>query len=496
MGRRSALFVWIHITTLCASLVLGEWTTTSAASEAIEIGSRRELLVDRHVVEQFKGAFLQLHAPKYAGVALTCDAPWEGPFSGYFTILEDGATCRMYYRGLPVLADNTDAECTCYAESKDGIVWVKPKLGLFEVRGSKDNNVVLHGQIAASHNFAPFIDTRAGVPAEEKFKAICGSQKTGLMAYVSADGIQWRRLGDKPLITDGAFDSQNVAFWSESEKCYVCYFRVYTDVRSIARATSLDFTSWSKPEVIDFGDTPHEHFYTNQTFAYPRAPQIYIALAMRFFENRSSLDAQQFKQLGVDPDYVPFASHECSDGVFMTSRGANRFDRTFLEAFVRPGLDSGNWVSRSVMAARGILQTSPQELSLFYEQHDGQKTKHLARYTLRTDGFASVRAPYAGGELITKPIRFDGQELEINFSTSAAGSIRVELLDDTGNPIPGFSLTDCPEIIGDSVERIVSWQAGSDVSRLAGKPVRLRFVMRDADLYSFRFKAVAAPEAR
>jgi hypothetical protein len=78
--------------------------------------------------------------------------------------------------------------------------------------------------------------------------------------------------------------------------------------------------------------------------------------------------------------------------------------------------------------------------------------------------------------------------LEINYSTSAAGSIRVEIQEMGGEPIPGFRLADCPEIIGDEIARVVSWKDGGDVSRLAGKPVRLRFVMKDADLFSLRFR--------
>ena len=63
----------------------------------------------------------------------------------------------------------------------------------------------------------------------------------------------------------------------------------------------------------------------------------------------------------------------------------------------------------------------------------------------------------------------------------------MEIQDEKGKPIPGFSLDQCPEIIGDEISRIVSWEAGSDVGGLAGRPVRLRFVMKDADLYSLRF---------
>jgi hypothetical protein len=97
------------------------------------------------------------------------------------------------------------------------------------------------------------------------------------------------------------------------------------------------------------------------------------------------------------------------------------------------------------------------------------------------------------GELVTKPLRFDGSRLEINFSTSAAGSVRVEIQDPHSNPIPGFTLADCDEQFGDELDRVVSWKRGPGVSELSGKTVRLRFELKDADLYSFQFTREAKP---
>jgi len=106
---------------------------------------------------------------------------------------------------------------------------------------------------------------------------------------------------------------------------------------------------------------------------------------------------------------------------------------------------------------------------------------------LRTDGFVSVNAPFRGGELSTKPLVFAGSKLEINFETSAAGGVRVEIQDESGSPFPGYALADCPEFIGDEINRVVAWSGGPGVAGLAGKVVRLRFALKDADLYSLRF---------
>ena len=110
------------------------------------------------------------------------------------------------------------------------------------------------------------------------------------------------------------------------------------------------------------------------------------------------------------------------------------------------------------------------------------------RFVLRTDGFASVHVGADPGELWTRPLRFTGKELVINYSTSAGGSVRVEIQDESGQPILGFALSDSRNLVGDAIEQPVSWTKGGDVSSLAGQPVRLRFVMQEADLFAIQFR--------
>jgi hypothetical protein len=457
----------------------------------LAIGSNRELFVDRTLVEKLDGAEFRLHHPHPAGVAIQYDEPWEGAFAGYPTVLKDGDTYRMYYRGMPAIKT---PEVTCYAESQDGITWHKPKLGLVEWQGSKANNIVLADE-SVSHNFSPFVDTRPGVPDDERLKAVGGKAKTGLMAFASGDGIHWRKLQEGPIFRKGAFDSQNVAFWSEAEQKYLLYFRVFTagtvdekvwqpkGFRTVARSTSTNFLDWSEPERMSFGETAPEHLYTNQTQAYFRAPQIYIGLPMRFLPGRKVLDSDQAAALNVSKGYAT----DCAETVLLTSRGGNAYDREFLEGFLRPGTDLGNWASRAGIAALGIVPTGPAEMSIYKQAHYAQPSAHMVRYALRLDGFASINAPFLGGEFTTRPFTFSGKNLEINFSTGASGSIRFELQDAAGKPIPGFTLEEAPETIGDQVDRIVRWKGDSDLAALSGQPVRLRAVMKDADLYSIRF---------
>jgi len=463
-----------------------------AAAPPIDIGSRRQLFIDRYLIESAKGVELRLATPVDAGPVLVLDKPWEGAFSGYFTVIQDGGKLRLYYRGEPHSGkDGNAGEATCYAESSDGVHWTKPELGIHEVGGTKKNNVVLANDPPFSHNFCPMLDARPGVALKERFKALAGVHKSGLFAFASADGIHWRKLSTEPVLSSKAFafDSQNVSFWSESEQRYLCYFRTWKRIgdvnyRWVSRTTSVDYVHWDAPVEMNYGDAPPEHLYTNQTSPYFRAGDFYVGISARFMPGRQVITAEQAARIGVDPGYFK----DCSDAVLISSRGGDRYDRTFMEAFLRPGLGIENWVSRSNYPALNLVQTGPREMSFYVVRNYGQPSIYLRRYALRLDGFAAVKAPYAGGELITKPLRFKGGQLELNYSTSAPGGIRVEIQDEAGAPIPGFTLAESRELVGDEIERTVSWTSGASLNRLAGRAVRLRFVMRDADIYSLRFR--------
>ena len=479
----------------CASLVA---PLVAQGGEVIDVGERRELFVDAHLIERLDNVRLTAHEPRYEGKVVKFDKPWEGDFSFFATVIKDGDTFRLYYRGMPKGEHDTGWESLCYAESDDGVRWRKPDLGILEVKGAKKNNVIITDSEPGTQSFSPFLDTKPGVPAAQRFKAL-GTQRTPgnkdlcLAAFVSADGKHWTRFREEPVILNDtdhfAFDSQNVAFWSQSEGKYIAYFRTWKDgIRRISRATSDDFIRWSSSQLMEYrrnGEpAPIHHLYVNQTHPYFRAPHIYIATAARFMPGRRVLTDAEAKAIGVNPRFF----RDTSDSVLLTSRGGTIYDCTFTNSLIRPGIGARNWVSRTNYPALNVVQTGPTEMSLYVNRDYAQPTAHLARYSLRLDGFGSARAPYEGGEVITKPLRFKGTQLEINYSTSAAGSLRVEIQDVEGKPLLGFSLSECWEIIGDEIERVVTWQENPELGALAGKPVRLRFVMKDADLYSLRFR--------
>ena len=431
----------------------------------MEIGSRLELFVDYYLVDRLEGLKLKMHLPQQVPLS-------PSPISGYYmTVIKDGSLYRAYYRDharrfSTLRDDGPSPEITCYAESQDGHIWKYPQLGILEAEGPRGKNAILDAA-PFSHNFGPFLDTRPGVAAGERFKALAGRQggkEGGLFAFVSGDGLRWRKLKDEAVLTskERAFDSQNVAFWSQAEGCYVCYYRTWHtphgELRTISRTTSPDLVHWSTPISLN-PNVAGEHLYTNNTHPYFRAPHIYIALPTRYLPERGS----------------------STDIMLMTSRGGSSYDRTFMEAFIRPGLEPDRWRNRSNYVAQNVVPTGPAEMSVYHAPGG-------CRYVLRTDGFASLNGGYAGGEMITRVFTFSGSELVLNYSTSAAGMIGVEIQSPDGWAMPNYGLPDGKPLVGDQIEGIIHWGHGKDLSSLAGKPVRLRTVLQDADLFSMRFR--------
>ena len=158
-----------------------------------------------------------------------------------------------------------------------------------------------------------------------------------------------------------------------------------------------------------------------------------------------------------------------------------------MELFLRPGPDPENWTERTNYIGVGVVPTGPAEMSLYFVDHFRHPSARLRRATLRLDGFVSVNAPYAGGEFVTRPLTFSGSELSINYATSAAGSVHVELQDAHGRPLDGFELGSSIEMFGDEIDRRVAWKDRPDLGSLADRPIRVRFVLKDADLYALQF---------
>jgi len=500
---------------LCAGVLFAAAAAPAAEKEtrekAYRMGTRRELFVDPFIIQELKNARRVLHHPVPREVALVHDAPWEGTGCGYHSVFFDGEKYRMYYKAWhleprqgKLFAGRHPLYC-CYAESPDGIRWTKPKLRLHEFQGSKENNIVLVPgkldgvQIDPGHA-AVFLDTRPGVPPQGRFKAVVRCPRPhGLVVLQSPDGLRWRAHSGKVLFVGrGAFDSQNLAFWDPVLGKYRAYWRIFSrGKRAIRTAVSEDLIHWTDFADLSYENSPPEHLYTNQIKPYARAPHLLIGFPVRYVERgwspaMEALPEPKLRRLRASS--TQRYGTAITEGLLMASRDGVHFHR-WNEAFLPPGPERpGTWhyghqyIAWHVVQTRGSLPGAPDELSLYATERywHGPGTV-LRRYALRLDGFVSVHAPLSGGELVTRPLVFQGDELHLNFATSAAGSVRVELQDAQGKPLPGFSLQECYELFGDTVDRAVRWKSGAAVSRLAGQVVRVRFHLRDAHLYSFQF---------
>lgn len=530
-GRFGRLtFLW-GASLLAAVAVAGPAVAPAAA---VDIGSRRELFVEDALIERLQGeAQLRLHAPVPREIVLVRDAPWEGAGSGYTSVFRDGSRYRMYYKAWQRLvgpgAPDTDASplLCAYAESDDGIHWRKPELGLHSFNGSTANNIVIASgvmgdvRIDAGHP-AVFKDGNPAAPADARYKAVVvakpapgKSGRQGLVFLKSPDGLRWSLLTPQPVITDGAFDSQNLAFWDAESGVYRAYWRYfdrgtpdqpYVGVRGIRTAISRDLVHWERQTNLDFGAAPPVQLYTNQVQPYLRAPHLLLGMPLRYIdrgwseEMRALPDRDHREWRAAQKQYTAQSQRlgtALTDALFMASRDGVAFKR-WPGAFLRPGLERpGTWsygqqcVAWQVVTTAGSAPGEPDELSLYADESywTGAPGSTVRRYTLRLDGFVSVHASEPGGELVTKPVRFTGHRLSLNASTSAAGSVRVEVQDAAGRPLPGYALEDSEPWFGDTPDRPVRWrERGADVSALAGREVRLRFVLSDADLYSYQFQ--------
>ncbi len=494
-------------------LILCAAPATDETESPLHIGSRLELFVDDALVESMTGQVrLHMHRPERREVVLRTDAPWEGNASAFQSVFKDGDLYRMYYRGLhyrhsgePAQALEDHPWMLRYAESDDGIHWRKPELGLFEFNESKANNIILTPEFLEDiggdpAHTATFKDTNPDCPADQRYKiVIVGHKPRGLYVLASADGIRFTPMSDKPSVTKGAFDSQNLMFWDPVRCEYREYHRSFAaGVRGIMTATSKDILQFPEPVWLEFPGAAREHLYTNQVQPYYRAPHIFMGFPMRYSDrawSESTLNLPELDERLVRAKSSRRYGTAVTDALFMTSRDGRVFKR-WPEAFIRPGpAKKDTWTYGDNFVFWGMVETAshlpcaPNDISLYASEGYWRGTyTSVRRYTMRIDGFVSAHASAAGGEIVTKPLVFDGGNLTLNLATSGAGSVQVEIQDVDGNPIKGYALRDCPEIYGDDIRYTVRWKkAGGDVRSLAGEPVRLRFVLKDADLYAFQF---------
>lgn len=449
------------LTVVAASLMAAFTINVATAGEPLDIGNRLELFVDDYLIGTVEGAVKQeLLLPEPKEVVFTTDEPWEGNTSGYYSFFRDGDIYRMVYRGWQHDAQKKaeHKEVTCYAESKDGIHWTKPDLGLFEWNGSKHNNIVW--LTPGTHNFTTFRDDNPAAKEDSLFKAF-GGGRGGLLPFQSADCKHWKLIQKKPVITNGAFDSQNLAFWDTDRGEYRAYWRYFGNgVRAIRTATSKDFINWENEADLTYTKgTPVEHLYTNAIQKYFRAPHLFIGFPTRF----------EPKSQQVEP-------------ILMTSRDGELFHRYADPVVPRTAPKDRNH-NRSNYMAWGMFQLpgKPSEISVYATENYYESTPgRVRRFAYRVDGFVAMRANQQSGQVTTKELKYQGEQLKLNYVVRTGGSLVAEVLDESGKVV-GRS----KPLTGDAIDSAVAWEQDP---KLGQGTVRIRFNLTNADLFSLRFE--------
>ena len=455
----------------CSALFFAVNIICGAAENGVyDVSGKLELFYDDFLIANKQDLTFVQHSPR------ECTAAPGKPNGYYGAIFHDGTQYRYYYRNTDNVYSGKKynghpGEYLGVTFSKDGINWQEKDLKLFPGKPVPPG-AVWYGN-GFTHNLMPFFDRNPQCTPDKRFKAVSGVRETaGLFAFYSADGINWKHYDAKnpifkyePKKYGGHFiDSQNAVFYSEYEKCYVMYPRVWKTadglqkVRSFGKTTSKDFRNWSKIEFLKVNE-PGEHLYISGLHPYFRAPHYYIGAATRYFGNRGS----------------------ATDVVLIFSRHGKGIQRPVKTAWIKPGLDASRWLNRSNYITLGMFQASESEL-VFYHS-----VKSLY-YKLRLDGFVSLSAGAKEGTFETKTLHRTSGGLEINLSTSAGGSFALEVCDENGKPLPGYTFADFGEFYGDKISYKPTWK-GKTFADIPGGKFKLRIKMKECDLYSMNFTA-------
>ena len=484
-----------------------------------KLGSRKHVFVDWNLIEPGYGLSfggrrpeswempygvrLRAHPPRLDRIPLvTADRPWEEGnartgLGVYSTLLEDKGRWRLYYDSgdlsgeLEVDEDVGTQRVMAYAESGDGTHWIKPEVGTVTYRGSRRNNLVFGLDASPgrdAHGATVFKDPSA--PPSERYKMVhLGSHQGRFCVFgaLSSDGLRWRMIRE-PLITNYLSDTQSVVDFDPERGVYLGYFRGWTAHehgtsharRIISYAETDRFEHWPTPRPlvgIDMQDGPDTDIYTN---SYARWPEADAHLMFPAFYRHTG----DFAEVHL-----------------MTSRDGLNWQRPLRQPIIPAG-EPGSEAEGGAYAGCGLVSLRPGEWSLPYSPRRGSHNQlffdnsrpetGVLTASWRQDGFVSLEAESLGG-CSTLILALSGSRLLLNAWTRFGGEIRVEVADASDDnrrthapALPGRAFEDCDPISGDYLAHTVTWKGESDLSAWSGRPVRLRFRLRRARLYSLR----------
>jgi hypothetical protein len=463
----------------------------------------RHLFLDPKFLTESNGVALHVNPPERREIVLKPDAAWEKGMMGIFlTVLDDGGKIRMWYF---TSASEKEKSCMAYAESKDGIHFSKPSLGLTERDGSKANNLL---ELPTHEGNVLKV---ADAPAAARYLCVANVDNEGLVRFFSPDGIRWNR--DAQPLLRFRVDTQSVTIRDEKLGRYVLYMRGWDvspgfskRLRTIVRteATSLDTplsitpsgkganpskkadlprltTEWPTVFAADASDPPKADVYNLAATQYPLDPSWYMAFP--------SIMDHRGKSISDGRLDVHFVGGR--DGIAW-----HRYDRT---PYVPLGEDGSPTGGMNYMGMGMIVRGDEiwQYGASFRTDHGNPLGRRKSgdgavyRYVQRLDGFVSADFADEAGHAVTEPVSIDGAQLVVNVRPGKDGALRVGLRDENGREIPGYAVGDCAEIRSDSVKAVVAWRNQTSLSALAGRKVRVELVGKQAKIFSFSFQPAA-----
>lgn len=475
--------------------------------------SGTELFIDDRLVESLDGAHRRLNRPTKheQNPVLVKTQPWEEGAPGYGTVHYDPEAKRfkMWYQGWKK-TDGTSTGLLHYATSKDGIHWEKPALD------EKGTNLVQHPPIQGFQCPGIFLDHNEK-DTQRRYKMLFSCNPDGTAATwmtsaaFSPDGIHWTPSKETPLIPFS--DTQICPFWDSARKRYVAFLRFGPpNTRIISRTESEDFLRWS-PKVTVLRRTRMDE--VQQTQFYQMAPLPYGDV---YFGIIGAYHNESLKPIPADKPWTDRQDLQLAfsrDGIVWKRVGGTgpmshaevNADRDWSQAtrdatFLPYGKRDEDWDWGYITP-----YYTPEPIIIddrIYFFYAGTNAKHwwtwtgdppkkdpdakppkkgVGLATLRLDGFVSINAGPEGGTMTTRAFVFLGDTLLLN-SNASEGSVLVEVLDGDSKPIEGFGLDRSVAITTDNVRHTLGWKGHKDLHQLQGQPIRLRFHLKQARIFS------------
>lgn len=461
------------------------------AAAPIDVADQKQLFIDRRFIAESDRVELRANPPQKLGLILDGDGK---PIQGHIArVIDDQGKVRLYL----------GAESVEVLESSDAIH--------FQRTGTR---------IGGGTFSMIFLDPHDPDPARryklfhQEFSSPFDPVKHGVFASYSVDGVHFTSAGRVfPFFTD----NPTIVHWDARLGKYVIYTRAFDynseKQRRIGRIETDDplkpwpyrktsndriFPSMENIDVVlspDAEDDPHSDIYYNAAAIYPWAANTYLMFTAQF--RHFSPDRNPFIRPRVPGQWEDFGMLEVQLAV---SRDGIHWDRPSREPYVATGL-ADEWDRWYAVMGPGIIRRGNYLYQYYYSSgrlHDSvvlrpeydesaRQVGGVGVVKQRLDGFVSADADQRGGYLRTPPLVFRGKSLRLNIDTGSMGTAFVEIEDAEGRPVPGFALADCEEIGGNFIDQRVYWKGRSDLSSLAGKPIRLRINLKRAKLYAFQF---------